>query len=337
MKVLMYEGPTQLNIRDIPVPSLEAGEALVKVEFTGICGSELSGYLGQNSLRIPPIIMGHEFSGTIAKIEGGAPGWGIGDRVTVNPLQTCGTCGYCVNDQQQLCENRVLLGAGLAGSYSEYIKVSIPSLVRLPEGMSFEEGALVEPLACAMRVKEVADIKKNNTVLIFGLGPIGLLVLKVLKKAGVKEVYVVDRNEKRLNIAMSIGGIPLDAGEDLVSQVMKRTEGIGVDAAIDAVGADITRQQSILACRNGGRAVFTGLHTAETSLLVNEIIRKEIKISGSFAYSHPNFLKALHFIEREGKILKEEWLVKAPLEEGKAWFDRLLTNPEGVIKVLLSP
>ncbi|MCK1992932.1 galactitol-1-phosphate 5-dehydrogenase [Peribacillus muralis] len=336
MKALIYEGPKEMNIREVSVPSLTSGDVLIKVEWAGICGSELSGFLGQNSLRKPPLIMGHEISGTIEKFAGNVKGLKRGDRVTVNPLISCGTCSYCTKGQNQLCENRGLIGAAYPGGFGEYLKVPATAIVPLPDTVSFEEGVLVEPLACAMRVIELASVRSKDTVLIMGMGPIGLFVLAAMQKRGVKTIYAVDRNEKRLEMAETLGAIPLEANGDLRKSLEERTNGQGVDVAIDAVGLEGTRQQCIHSCKNGGRVVFTGLHEADSSLPINEVIRKEIKMFGSFAYSNDNFLEALHFIKSEEFLLKE-WLVKAPLEEGQKWFETLLANPGGVAKVLLSP
>jgi threonine dehydrogenase-like Zn-dependent dehydrogenase len=155
MKALVYEGPRQLNMREAPEPEPGPEEVLIKVAFSGICGSELGGYLGLNSLRKPPLVMGHEFSGEILQLGSQAqqhnPDLVEGQRVTVNPLWYCGRCRYCLGGRHQLCLRRQLLGAHQPGSYAEMVKAHARMVYPIPPSLSFEHATLTEPVGCALR------------------------------------------------------------------------------------------------------------------------------------------------------------------------------------------
>ena len=159
MKALIYEGPRLMNMRDVPEPTPGPDEALIQVAYSGICGSELSGYLGQNTLRRPPLIMGHEFSGTIVALGeqvAADPTLAIGQRVTVNPLGYCGYCRYCMGGRHQLCPRRELLGAHRPGSFAAFVTAPARGVYPLPDNISMEHAALTEPLACALHAAQIA-------------------------------------------------------------------------------------------------------------------------------------------------------------------------------------
>ena len=161
MKALVWEGPRVMNLRDEKEPTPAMGEVLVRIAYAGICGSELSGYLGHSSLRVPPLIMGHEFSGEVVAFGEGAqarnPGLKIGARVTVNPLVTCGTCFYCTRGLNHLCTTRKLIGAHRPGAFAEFVTAPAELALLLPNDMSYQLGAMTEPAAVAVRVGEASS------------------------------------------------------------------------------------------------------------------------------------------------------------------------------------
>ncbi|WP_127585288.1 zinc-dependent alcohol dehydrogenase [Paenibacillus koleovorans] len=343
MKALVYEGPRQMNVREVELPVPQDDEVLIRVAYSGICGSELSGYLGHNSLRRPPLIFGHEFAGVVEHVGPAAaaafPQLGRGTRVTANPLVTCGHCAACVRGKQQLCASRKLLSASLPGSNAEFVAAPARCVYALPANVTLEQGTFVEPFACGVRAAELAEAKPGQSALVIGLGPIGLFALQALQAYGVSRIVAVDRNPQRLDMAAELGAIPLDpsATPDVLQEVLRLTGGTGADIAIDAVGASTTRTQCIESVAFGGRVIFTGLHEADSSLPVNHIVRREIACIGAFAYSTANFRTALDWIA-EGRVrLDESWIVKAPLEEASHWYEALLGNPGKVAKVLLHP
>ncbi|MEO8608508.1 MAG: alcohol dehydrogenase catalytic domain-containing protein [Chloroflexota bacterium] len=330
MIALVYEAPYQMVLREVEVPTLKPNEVLIQIAYSGICGSELSGYEGKNSLRKPPLIMGHEFSGTIVQVGDQAiqrrPDLMIGLPVTVNPMITCGLCAYCLSGRQSLCVNRKLLSATLPGSNAQYVAVPAESIYILPEGMSMTVAALTEPVACAVHSAELVRPRPGEIGLVVGAGPIGLLMIQALQDYGLKTIYCADLNAQRLAMAESLGAIPVKA-TDLIGQA---------DVVIDAVGASVTRQACIAAARSGGRAVFVGLHEADTSLPINDIIRREIVCYGSFAYTPVDFRNALDGLSTGRYWLEEDWTRIEPLSNGASCFEELL-HGSSVAKIWLMP
>lgn len=327
MKALVYEGPRELHMRDVPIPDVKAGEVLIRVATAGICGSELGGYLGHNSLRKPPLIMGHEFAGVVEQLGEGVSSFAVGDRVTANPLVTCGACRYCRNGQSQLCPSRKLLGAHLPGAYAQFVAISAENVYRLDDGVSFEEGALTEPFACAVHICRLLALTPLDRLLIYGAGPIGLFALQAAQVYGVRDAVIVDLNESRLEIARELGGIA-------VTSLDQVPDANGFDAVIDAVGAGVTRQKSLAAARPGGKVIFTGLHEADSSLPVNDMIRSELQVFGAFAYAREDFEAALRWIQ-QGRTQLLPWAESVPLRDGSAAFERLIGGPGKVAKIFL--
>lgn len=327
MKALVYEGPRELHMRDVPIPDVKAGEVLIRVATAGICGSELGGYLGHNSLRKPPLIMGHEFAGVVEQLGEGVSSFAVGDRVTANPLVTCGACRYCRNGQSQLCPSRKLLGAHLPGAYAQFVAISAENVYRLDDGVSFEEGALTEPFACAVHICRLLALTPLDRLLIYGAGPIGLFALQAAQVYGVRDAVIVDLNESRLEIARELGGVA-------VTSLDQVPDANGFDAVIDAVGAGVTRQKSLAAARPGGKVIFTGLHEADSSLPVNDMIRSELQVFGAFAYAREDFEAALRWIQ-QGRTQLLPWAESVPLRDGSAAFERLIGGPGKVAKIFL--
>jgi 2-desacetyl-2-hydroxyethyl bacteriochlorophyllide A dehydrogenase len=339
MKALVYEGPRQLNIRDVPAPEVGPDEVLIKVAYSGICGSELSGYLGQNSLRRPPLVMGHEFSGEIVDLGSQVarlkPGLAAGQRVTSNPLIYCGFCRACLAGRHNLCRQRQILGVHRPGSYADMIKVPAQQVYLVPDQLSLEHAALTEPVGCAVRAVKLADVTALDTLLITGLGPIGLLVLQVARTFGLTKILATDTDPHRRAIGEQFGVRVLNPlAENVVEVVRAETDGLGADAVIDAVGLTITRQQCIEAVRPGGSLILVGLHDEESQIQSNLVIRKEVKLLGSFAYTPLDFEDALAWLAA-GQVQIDPWLLKAPLAAGRECFERLLAEPGPVAKILL--
>lgn len=341
MKALIWEAARTMTMREEREPQAPADEILVKVGHAGICGSELSGYLGHNALRVPPLIMGHEFAGEIVAlgpmVKTLRPDLKMGGLVTVNPLWYCGDCRNCRAGFTQLCSNRKLLGAHRPGAFAEYISVPARLALPLPEGMDSRIGALTEPVGCAVRIAELAGDVAGQDCLIIGAGPIGLLSLQMLRMNGAERIFIAEIDSARLAMGEALGGVaiqPKDA--DTVGTVLDATDGDGVAVAVDAVGSALTREQCVSATRPRGSLILSGLHEESSMMPVANMIRREIKAYGSFAYTAANFAAALELLG-EGSIRLDPWIIEAPLEEGGMWFDRLIEAPGDVSKVLLVP
>lgn len=339
MRALVYEAPELMTMRTLSAPTLEPDHVLIRVAYSGICGSELSGFLGQNSLRTPPLVFGHELSGWVEALGADVPTTEQlrpGAAVTANPLVTCGVCEYCVTGRQPLCQSRLLLGAHLPGCNAELVAVPARAVLPVPTGLSLRDAAMAEPAACAVRAVQVSGADPSSRALVVGAGPIGLFILQVLAAYGVTERYVADLNPARLAMAVEAGAIPVQVGpEGLADAVRRATAGRGVELAFDAVGSAQTRQSCLASMAPGGHVVLVGLHADETSLPINTIIRSEIRLTGVFAYTPDNFRTALDWLAQR-RIGLSQGVVVAPLTDGPQWYARLVAG-DGAAKVLLAP
>ena len=341
MKALVWEAPRVMALREQPLPQAGADEVLVRVAYAGICGSELSGYLGHNALRVPPLVMGHEFAGEVAHLGEGAervnPALAEGQAVTVNPMSYCGQCVYCASGLPHLCPSRRLIGAHRPGAYAEYVAVPAQLVSPLPTGMSLRTGALAEPVAVAVRIGEMAGPLAGETALVVGAGPIGLLALQALQAQGATRVFISDLDTERLAMGAALGGEALNPREtDVVKTVREATDGRGVALTVDAVGASSARAQAVAATRSAGTVILTGLHEESGPLPAADVIRRELVLRGCFCYTPANFAEAIRRLAAD-EVRLDPWIVEAPLGEGGAWFDRLIEAPGAVAKVLLIP
>lgn len=341
MEALVWLGPSQMELRHEPIPTLGENEVLIHVGAVGICGSELSGYLGHNSLRFPPLIMGHEAAGTIVAGSGQLADGSdvhVGQRVTFNPLISCGTCDRCQAGLINLCRNRKLLSAHRAGAFAQYVSVPADLCWHLPADISFVAGSLSEPLACAVHAVGLTDIDDNSSILILGAGPIGLCCIAAAKARGVKTIVISDISDKRLGIAREWGAThTINAKHaDTVAATLGAVPN-GVSVVVDAVGTSHVRNQAIKAVVPGGTVVLMGLHEDETSIPTNYIIRQEITLVGSFCYSREDFTTAVDMISRGLVAPSHEWLIERPLSQGQMSFEELIAGKAEYTKIVLIP
>lgn len=340
MQAVIWQGPRQMTVEDISVPRPGDGEILVKVHSVGICGSEISGFLGENSLRVPPLIMGHEFAGTVAERGPGSDHLREGDAVVVNPLITCGRCYFCQHGHENLCVSRKLIGVHTPGAFAAYVVVPETNCIPVASGdASLALSSLAEPLACGVRAVRVGRVEPGSRVLVLGAGTIGLFSMLAVQEAGGQVVLLSETNPGRLALAANWGALwtcnPLEA--DVVALARQKTDGLGVDVAIDAVGSASTRQAAIQAVRPGGKVVWIGLHTAETVVPANQMVRSEIGIRGSFAYTPVDFQQAVNILAA-GKVEPHgTWLDERPLAACESSFVQLVDEQPAVAKIILHP
>lgn len=337
MHALIWEAPRQLALRETAEPTVQPDEVVIDVAYVGICGSELSGYLGHNALRVPPLIMGHEFSGRITALGSDVATFKVGQAVSVNPMLYCGTCAYCQRGLPHLCQRRSLIGAGRPGGFAARVAVPMQALLALPESLDLRTAALVEPTAVAVRIGALAGAVAGETVLIIGAGPIGLLALQVLRHNGAGRVFVADLSAERRAVATALGGEALDPrAEDVVAIARDASAGLGAFVSIDAVGAAATRAQCVVATRSAGMVILSGLHEETSAFPAAEVIRRELRVYGSFCYTPANVETALALLT-SGTVTLLPWTLDAPLADGGVWFERLINEPGSVAKVLLQP
>ncbi|MGB2711953.1 MAG: alcohol dehydrogenase catalytic domain-containing protein [Conexibacter sp.] len=335
MEALVWEGPKQLALRSVPVPEPAGDEVLVRVAAVGICGSELEGYLGRMSNRTPPLVMGHEFAGTV--VDARERDW-VGKRVAVNPLISCGRCEECRAGRPNVCPARVIVGIGRPGAFAELVAVPQGNLLELSDELADEGGALVEPLANVVHGFDLGTRRgAPERVLVVGAGSLGLLATQVAFLSGATTVVVTDLSDERLAQASLLGATAtVGAAGDGIDERLRAHLPAGADLVVDCVGAAATKQLAIRLVRSGGSVVLLGLHDDETPLSSHELIRREIGLTGSFTYTPRDIRRSLGLLT-SGRVAYEGWTTSLPLSEGPVAFEQLVSASRGHVKVLLRP
>ncbi len=337
MKALVYTEPRKLEFREWPDPKLDSGDALVRVHAVAVCGSDLHGWLGHSRGRVPPLVLGHEMAGAVVVVREEKAAVKPGDRVAVYPIISCNQCSYCVSKRGHLCRRRQVLGLHVPGGFAEYLKVPAQNLYLIPEEMGDIRGALVEPLATALHMVGMAD-QDRGPVAILGAGPIGLLALAAARQLNFTKIAVAEVNPNRSAVALQLGADLVVNPKDSDAQaVLERFFGEdGCFAVFDAAGFSATRRLALQLVRTGGLIVQAGLGEAETSFDFVELVRREIRVAGSYAYSRLDFQTALEWLAGKRMSL-DPWISEAPLAEGQAVFEDLARPDSTRIKVVLKP
>ncbi len=328
-----------MNYIDVPQPEPTEDEVLIKVDTVGICGSELEGYLGHNSLRKPLLLMGHEFAGTIERTGSAAAGFVRGQRVVVNPLSSCGTCAQCHKGLYQLCSGRTIIGIHRPGAFAEYVTAPAAGVYVLPEHLPFETAVLTEPLACSLRAaRRAMEGHAFANVAVIGAGAIGLLTAMSARILGASRLFVLDVNAARLETVRKLEvGIPIDSSKPDAEEELKRLSGDkGIDVIIDAAGFQQTRSLAARLVNSGGDIMNIGLGIDGTVLPINQFIRAEVDVKGSFCYTRQDFQDALDLLSA-GKVSEAGWTEIRPLSEGPRSFHELVNGQVAAGKIILKP
>jgi len=331
MKALEWSNLNEMKVKEIPKPDLKPGWVLLKVAYTGICGSELSAYVGQNELRKPPSVMGHEFSGTLEKVSSTEDSYLVGKKVTVNPLVTCGKCKFCRRGDRQLCPERKIIGVNYPGSFAEFVSVPASSCYPVDDLLL---GSLTEPLATAFHAVRKSNVEPGDRALVIGAGTIGLMAIAVLKLFGASTVAVSETNQHRLQWSREWGADltiePLSQEKIMDNKVEK------YDVVIDAVGLKATRKFSINSAESGGRVMFVGLHEPDADIPGNLMVRNEISISGSFCYTDDDFRRSRNLINSGFLRSHRNWYDVRDLERGNESFMEQLKSDAPFSKIILA-
>jgi (R,R)-butanediol dehydrogenase / meso-butanediol dehydrogenase / diacetyl reductase len=338
MKAIVWHGPGRMTIEERPEPrDPAAGEVIVRPEAVGICGSEVEGYLGHMGNRTPPLVMGHEFAGVVVAAGDGAGAWD-GARVAVNPLAGCGSCRLCTAGQENLCPRRTLIGIHHPGAFADLVAAPAANLRALPDGVTARAGALVEPLANgvhAVRLGLAGEAVRHAVVV--GAGTIGLMTLQAALLSEIAHVGVVEPEAQRRERAVALGAhAAYGGGEAALAAVRAATDGLGADLVLDAVGAQATRALALELLRPGGQAVCIGLAADDTTLGFHGIVRGQLGLRGSYAYTMADFEQALAWLA-DGRVSVGELPAVQPLEDGPGAFARLAEGPPpAAVKVFLA-
>lgn len=343
MKALVLEDYMNLVYKEVPKPIPSDGEVLIRVEACGICGSDVHGMDGSTGRRIPPIIMGHEAAGVIEEAGPGVQGWKPGDRVTfdstIYPLDDW----YTLRGRYNLSDNRKVLGVSTPeyrrdGAYAEYVTVPVHVLYPIPDTVSFEEAAMVEPAAVAMHAVNLARLDLQDTVLVMGAGMVGLLLVQILRRSNAGTIIAVDIDDRRLDMAMEFGADHIyDARmPHLTDAVLGLSGGRGADVVFEVVGKSETVDRAVHLVRKGGTVVLVGNTSPRIDLALQAVVTRELRIQGSCAIrgEYEQVLKRM-----ASGSLEVQPLISAavPLSEGARWFDKLYNKSENLNKVILCP
>lgn len=332
-----------LRVVTRPTPQPMEGEALVRTVATGICGSDLHGYTGQNGRREPGQVMGHETVGEVVALgprPHGAthpPGVGVGDIVVLNPNLSCGLCRRCLAGTPQLCQHRRVIGVdpGISAAFAQHFRAPTANLV--PFAGPALGGSLVEPLAVGYHAAVRGDAGNAETVLVVGGGPIGQAVALGARRLGASTVLVSEVSPARRALVERLGFVAIDPRAEQVSDVVAGvTHGEGADVAVDAVGAGTTLTTALSAARAGARVVLVGMETPSLEVPGYEISTVERELIGSFCYTPEHFRSTAAWAERNGEILSALISRVVPLDAAPGAFAALADGSDDSSKVIVA-
>jgi L-iditol 2-dehydrogenase len=339
MRRALLAEPEHFVLEEVPIPEPGDKDVIVQVERSGICGSDVHIYLGVSPLK-PPVVLGHEFVGTVYAMGQEVEGYQVGDRIIVEPGVPCGNCSYCHSGRYNLCPRQYTIGGYRYhdGGYADYVRVPAGNLIPMPEGMTFEVAAMVEPVACAMHALDVAHVQPADTVLVIGVGTIGLLVSQAVRLAGATTVIAVDVVPERLALAAELGAdATVNAGEvDLVPWALEQYGEGGINRVFDTASNSRSVNQALAMVRRGGRVIDVGVATKRVELDLNSFLG-EIELTGMNMYVRRNFEEAIAAITG-GKIKVNPLISRAyPLGRILEAYEAVLHERDRVIKVMLAP
>jgi len=282
LKAAVFMGKEDVQVLNVPKPSIGSEEVLIRVAYCGICGSDVSAYKTGN--YVVGLTIGHEFSGTIEKVGSKVEELQVGDRVTGNGLIPCGQCRFCLSGKPSLCESMDMPGASINGAFAEYVKFPAWVVYKLPEQLSLLDACLVDPLADVLHAITLSSFKSPNSVLIQGAGPIGILTLETLKKFGARKIMVAEISDGRKRLAQDLGAdLIIDPREENLPAIIERqTNGLGVDILFDAAGIPETLSENFTLVKKGGEIMIIGITEEPTPSDFLTVVLNELTIKGSY-------------------------------------------------------
>lgn len=341
MKVAVMNGIGKMGFEEREIPKPGDNEVLVRLEYVGICGSDLhyyeSGAIGDYVVK-PPFVLGHEPGGTVVEVGASVKNLKPGDRVALEPGKTCGHCEFCKQGKYNLCPDVVFFATPpVDGVFQEYVAHEAALCFKLPENVSTLEGALIEPLAVGFHAAIQGDAHLGQKAVVMGAGCIGLVSMMALKARGVSEVYVVDVMEKRLEKAMELGasGVIHAGKEDVCARAAELTGGAGMDLIIETAGTEITTRQAIQIAKKGSVIVLVGYsRSGEMTLPMSLALDKELTFKTVFRYRHiyPLAIEAV----ASGKVnLKGIVTDIFTLDEVQKAMDYSVNNKADIVKAVI--
>ncbi len=337
MRQQIMTAPHSLVFRDIPQPEPGPGQVLVKMMKIGICGSDIHVYHGQHPFTSYPITQGHEVSGQVAGLGEGVTGLSVGQKVTIEPQVVCGECHPCRNGKYNLCESLKVMGFQTEGLGAEYVVVDASKVTPLPESMSYDQGAMIEPLSVAVHAVRQAGDVTGKDIVVLGAGPIGNLVAQTAKGMGARRVMVTDVSDLRLQIARDCG-IDFAVNTRNVDFGQAMVDAFGPDKAdviYDCAGNNTTMGQAIACARKGSTIILVAVFAGPATIDLAVANDKELCINSTMMYRHDDYLKAIELVE-QGKIELDRLMSKTfKFGEFLEAYQYIDANRETTMKVLI--
>lgn len=344
MKALLMETYQKLTFTEAPDPEMvDPQDILVRIKAVSICGSDVHGFDGSTGRRKPPIIMGHEAAGEIAAIGPGVKNFQVGDRITFDSTISCGDCFYCRRGEENLCENRRVLGVSCEeyrrhGAFAEYVVVPERICYHLPPELPYEEAAMTEPVGVAAHALRLTEMGLDESAAVVGSGLIGLTLIQILRSSTVGPIVALDTEESRRQKSLESGAdLALDPGDpELEAKISRISGGRGIDRVFEAVGASAPIQTAIGIVRKGGSVTLIGNLSPAIELPLQRVVTRQIRLQGTCSIGG-EYPIALDLMSRK-KIHVRSLISKiAPLKEGQLWFDKLYRREDNLLKVVLQP
>jgi threonine dehydrogenase-like Zn-dependent dehydrogenase len=338
MRAAVVAGPKRFEVQDMPVPEVQPGGVLVRVRNCGICGSDLHFYKGD--FPSPPgMRLGHEISGEVAALGAGVEGLSAGQPVAIEPVEVCRQCNYCLTGREQLCPERKFLGTMLPGAFAEYIHVPAHIVHPLPEGLDFEVGALVEPLAVTVHGLRQVQVSFGERVAVLGSGTIGLMAVVAARALGATEVIATARYPHQAGLARALGADHVvEAGEQAVAQLLAASGGRQPEVVVETVGGHAdTVNEAITLVQPGGRVSLLGIFSQAPAANVTLAVLKEVMLLGGITYGHvggrSDFKVALKIARRRADDLRRVITHRVKLEEIERGFATAADKAQQSVKV----
>ncbi|MEP6762226.1 MAG: zinc-dependent dehydrogenase [Sporichthyaceae bacterium] len=326
MRVARFYQPGDVRLEDMPEPTAGAGEIKIRVRACSTCGTDVKIFNHGHQHIDPPRVMGHEIAGEVVEVGDGVEGWSPGDRVQVIAAVPCGQCDECRRGRMPICPNQTSVGYHYEGGFAEYLIVprqvlAADGLNRIPEGVSFDEASVAEPLACVINGQELAGVGAGDVVVVIGSGPIGCLHVRLARARGAPRVFLIDLDRSRLDL--SAGVVEPDAAicsaeVDAVDEVLKLTNGRGADVVITAAASGKAQQEALLMTARGGRiSLFGGLpkDNATITLDSNLVHYRELTLVGANGSSPAHNKQALELIASGSVPVADLITHRLPLEQ----------------------
>ncbi len=336
MQALLYLPSYELEVREVECPRPGADEIVVRVEAAGICGSDLHGVASRSPRCAPPLIMGHELCGEVVAAGGPAGDHLVGRRIAVNPQVPCGDCRSCRSGRENVCTRRELIGGTRSGGFAELVSVPLRCVHMVSADLASDVAVFCEPLATCVHALRLVPDSFTDTAVVLGAGTIGVLAAQLLRVAGTRAIVVSEVDDGRRRSAASFADAAV-APEELHDAVLELTGGLGASLSVDAVGSDGTRSESIRVLQPAGIAVWLGMHEQAATIPAFELVVREQRVQGSFAYTNPEFGSALALLE-SGLVDPGVSRKSFPLAESGEVFRRLLQgSSDGFLKAVVCP